>query len=189
MKYLVLIIILIAAIGYSCGEKLPVEGSFEDTTLTDQNGNNFNFSQLRGKVVFVSYIYTHCPDICHVISSKINVLKSQLNQKGFGDKVVFVSISVDPQNDTPEVLRKHAEHMNLDLKNWYFVTGSIGSVYKLISVADIYPTREKLDDGKGYTIIHRDRVSLVDKNGRIRKHYKGTTFDYGEVTKDIKSLL
>ena len=189
MRYLIISALLITICSISCTEKLPVEGSFPDTVLTDHNGSEFKFSELKGKVVFVSYIFTNCPDICHIIGNKINILKSKLNNKGYEDKVAFVSISVDPQNDTPEVLKKHAQHMNFDLKNWYFVTGSIGSVYKLISVAGIFPMREELKNGDGYTIIHRDRVSLVDKNGQIRKHYKGTTFDYDEVTKDIESLL
>lgn len=188
MKYPVLIIILIFNI-ISCTEKLPVEGTFPDTVLTDHNQNEFEFSELRGKVVFVSYIFTNCPDICHIISGKTNILKSKLKDAGYEDKVSFVSISVDPQNDTPEKLKMHAQHMNLDLKNWYFVTGSIGIVYKLISVAGIFPKREELDKAPGYTIIHRDRVSLVDQSGQIRKHYKGTTFDYDEVINDIDSIL
>lgn len=188
MKYLSLIILIIITM-ISCTEKLPVEGSFPDTVLTDHSGNEFKFSELKGKVVFVSYIFTNCPDICHIIGNKINILKSILNDKGYEDKIAFVSISVDPQNDTPEKLKMHAQHMNFDLKNWYFVTGNIGSVYKLISVAGIFPMREELDNEPGYTIIHRDRVSLVDQNGQIRKHYKGTAFDYDEVTKDIESLL
>lgn len=182
-------ILLILALLISCTEKLPVVGSFDDTPLTDHDGKEFKFSDLRGKVILVSYIFTTCPDICHIIGSKINVFKSQLKDSGYGDNVAYVSISVDPQYDTPERLKMHAKHMNFDMTNWYFITGSIGGVYKLISVAGIYPMREKINNDLGYTIIHRDRVSLVDKSGQIRKHYKGTTFDFDEVTKDIKSLL
>ena len=165
-------IFLILVLFISCTEKLPVEGSFADTLLTDHNGNEFKFTGLEGKVILVSYIFTTCPDMCHVIGNKINILKSKLKDMGYEDKVAYVSISVDPQNDTPQKLKMHAEHMNFDLKNWYLVTGSIGGVYKLISVAGIFPVREEVDNEHGYTIVHRDRISLVDKQGRIRKHYK-----------------
>jgi protein SCO1 len=188
MKYPSLILLVVFLV-ISCTEKLPVEGSFPDTALTDHNGREFHFSELDGKVVLVSYIFTNCPDICHIIGNKINILKVKLEDKGYGDRVAYVSISIDPQNDTPEKLKMHAQHMNFDMSNWYFVTGSIGSVYKLIAEAGIFPMREEAQNNLGYVMIHRDRVSLVDKKGHIRKHYKGTTFDYDEVTKDIKSLL
>jgi len=188
MKYFFIIILIMISL-VSCTEKLPVKGSFPQTVLTDHNGREFKFSNLAGKVVVVSYIFINCPDICHIINKNINLLKLELDKQGIDNKVAYVSISIDPQNDTPEKLKMHIDHMKFNMKNWFFVTGSIGSVYKLISESGIFPMREQTDNDLGYVINHRDRITLVDNNGYIRKHYKGTTFDFDVLLNDIKSLI
>jgi protein SCO1/2 len=186
--FLILIFFLLA-----CNSGLPVKGEFPDMPLKNQEGKEVTFSQLRGKVLVVSYIYTHCPDICHIISARMNVFKDKLKQNNIQDKVYFVSITLDPERDTPEVLRHHAKMMNLDLTNWVFVTGeedAINSTIKAAGMEAIKGPTEFSESGEpSYVIAHRDRISLVDKKGRIRKHYKGTTFDMDELLGDIKSLL
>ena len=196
MKYSILLILFLI-LPIACKDELPVKGSFpNDILLVDHNEKDFLFSDLKGKVLLVSYVYTNCPDICHIINKKMDVLKSQLKMNKIDKDVVFVSISIDPQNDTPEKLRGHIKHMNFDMANWYFVTGNIGSVYRLIAEAGIFPVREtksnetdEKNDYLDYIISHRDRISLVDKNGDIRKHYKGTTMDFDIIIKDMKSLI
>src|ERR1700740_1621954 len=116
MKKLILGCLLIFLV--ACGSKLPVLGKFPDTVLITQDGKEFTFSNLRGKVVVVSYIYTNCPAICHMTSARMNVFKERLKQANLQDRVYFVSISLDPERDTPEVLKHHAKMMNLDLTNW-----------------------------------------------------------------------
>lgn len=104
-----------------------------------------------------------------------------------------MSISLDPKRDTPEVLRHHAKMMNLDLTNWVFVTGGEYAVNSTIKVSGMEPINGPIQySEKGepsYLITHRDRISLVDKMGRIRKHYKGSTFDMDELVGDIEKLL
>jgi len=189
MKYSIILTLFILTF-VSCKDEMPIKGSFpKDVSLVDHNGKEFLFSHLKGKVLLVSYIFTNCPDICHIINHKMNDFKSRLREEGIENKVAYVSISIDPQNDTPEKLKMHIEHMKFNMKNWYFVTGSIGSVYKLISLAGIFPMREQTDNDLGYVINHRDRITLVDTNGNIRKHYKGTTMDFDIIIKDMKSLI
>jgi len=187
------IIFLISILLLSCKSDLPVKGEFPDLTLIDQNGREFSFSGVRGKVLVVAYIYTNCPDICHVISKKMNVFKGRLKEIGLQDKVYFISITFDPERDTPDVLRHHAKMMNLDLHNWFFVTGDENSVNSTIEVAGMEaikgPIEFNADGDQSYLITHRDRISLLDKKGRIRKHYKGSEFDPDELLEDIKGLL
>jgi len=177
----------------SCKPDLPVKGEFPDITLQSHEGKEFKFSQIRGKVLVVSYIYTNCPDICHTISAKLNVFKNNLKKNGLKDKVFFVSITMDPERDTKEALKHHAEMMNLDLTNWVFLTGDEESIKSTIKVAGVEAFRGPIENSPegepSYTIAHLDRISLVDKDGRIRKHYKGTTFDMDELLGDMKSLL
>jgi protein SCO1/2 len=192
MKKLILCCLLI--LSFACSNsKLPIKGEFPDIILTSQDGQEFTFSQLEGKVIVVSYIYTNCPDICHIISAKLNAFKNKLKENGIQDKVYFVSITLDPERDTPEVLKRHAKMMNLDLTNWVFVTGDKNSIDSTIKVAGMEAIKGPIVvSAKGessYEIAHQNRISLVDEKGRIRKHYRGTTFDMEELLQDIKSLL
>lgn len=187
------LIVLMCLFSLSCNSALPIKGEFPNLPLKDQEGRQFTFSQLRGKVLIVSYIYTHCPDVCQMISARMNAFKSKLKHSNLQDKVYFVSISIDPQRDTPEVLRHHAKMMNLDLTNWVFVTGdedAINSTIKVSGMESINGPIQYSENGEpSYSITHRDRISLVDKKGRIRKHHKGSTFDMGELLGDIEKLL
>ena len=167
---------------------LPLKSKLPEVALQDFNENEFIFSDLKGKVIVLSYIYTNCPDICHITSSKLNTFKKSLNSK-MKDEIVFVSISFDPYRDGPEALREHAKMMNLDLDNWFFVTGSNENIKKVLSAGGIDPLIVNDPDNTGYTFSHRDRISLVDKNGQIRMHYKGTNFDDEKLSSDIMSLL
>lgn len=169
-------------------DELPKKGTFPDVELTNYDGSDFYFKDRRGKVLVVSYIYTNCPDICHMISKKLNRFKSELDEKTLTN-VEFVSITFDPTRDTPEVLNKHIDEMNLDLENWYFVTGRRDRVYETLSVAGINPIPDKMESKDSYTFNHRDRISLVDRSGQIRKHYKGSGFDHEELKNDINNLL
>lgn len=168
--------------------ELPKKGAFPEVELTNYDGSDFYFKDLKGKVLVVSYIYTNCPDICHMISKKLDKFKSELDRKTLDD-VTFVSVSFDPTRDTPKVLREHLDKMDLDLENWYFVTGRRDLVYETLAVAGINPMPDEMKGPDSYTMSHRDRISIVDKSGQLRKHYKGTGFDHEELKKDIKTLL
>jgi protein SCO1 len=184
---------LITILLIACTSDLPLKEQFPDITLTDQNGRDFSLSEVRGKVLVVAYIYTNCPDICHVISKKMNVFKEQIKKSGLEDRVYFISITFDPERDTPDVLRHHAEMMNLDLDNWVFLTGDQNAVNSTLNAAGIEAIKDPVDTSgnadQSYLISHRDRISLADKNGRIRKHYKGSEFNPDELLEDIKRLL
>jgi protein SCO1/2 len=187
------IAILLMLFLIACKSDFPLKEQFPDVTLIDQNGRQFSFSQVRGKVLVVAYIYTNCPDICHIISRKMNVFKEQIKKAGLQDKVYFISITFDPERDTPEVLRHHAKMMKLDLHNWVFLTGDQNAVNAILKVAGMEAIREPgkaTGDGDlSYSLLHRDRISLADKNGRIRKYYKGSEFNPDELLDDIKGLL
>lgn len=174
--------------GCSSEPELPVKGQFPDVKLVNYNGQDFHFSDLKGKVVVVSYIYTNCPDICHLTTKKLNQFKKNLGDN-LANKVEFVSITFDPTRDTPNVLKHQVQMMGLDMQNWYFVTGRRDLVYETIEVAGINPIVDEMKNNDNYTFNHRDRISLLDRDGRIRKHYKGSNFDEAELKKDIKTLL
>jgi protein SCO1/2 len=108
------------------------------------------------------------------------------------NNVEFISISFDPDTDTPEVLRKFAEIRNLDLTNWKFLTGPKTIIDSLINKAGVFAVpgdSTVLKSGKTiYYYIHTDRIQLIDKNGMTRKNYLGSKIDIDEIITDIKSL-
>ena len=84
-----------------------------DFTLTDQNGNDVSLSDYDGKVIVVAFTYTHCPDICPVIESNMKYMKGELGDS-YGEDVVYLSISIDPLRDTPEVLANYVANNGYD---------------------------------------------------------------------------
>ena len=111
-------------------EKVPVrldEGEqrryFTDTKLLDQDGREVRFytDALRGKIVLISFIYTNCTDICPVLMHNLSDVQDSLGDR-FGKDVFFVSISVDPEDDTPEELKRYGERYHAR-PGWTFLTG------------------------------------------------------------------
>jgi protein SCO1/2 len=96
---------------------------FTDTRLLDQDGREVRFytDALRGKIVLISFIYTSCTDICPVLMHNLSDVQNSLGDR-FGRDVFFVSISVDPEDDTPEELKKYAQRFEAK-PGWTFLTG------------------------------------------------------------------
>ena len=116
--------------GQAPGEKVPRrldEGEqrryFTDTRLLDQDGREVRFytDALRGKIVLISFLYTSCTDICPILMHNLSDVQNSLGDR-FGKDVFFVSISVDPEDDTPEELKKYAERYETK-PGWTFLTG------------------------------------------------------------------
>ena len=191
MKF-ILAITLLCIFFISCNnsetKKLPFKGNFPDLSLVDSNNQEFKFSNLKGDILVVSYIYTNCPDICHIISKKLDTFKKSLNN-GLSKEVSFVSITFDPSRDTPKILDQHVKSMKLDTSKWFFITGRRDKIFKTLEAVGIDPLIDKMDSKDSYTLNHRDRISLLDRDGTVRKHYKGSTFDPEELLSDLKTLL
>ncbi len=143
---------------------LPVLGRIQPFTLTDSNGNPFHSDQLRGKVWVANFFFTTCSDICPVLSKEMSSLS-----RSFGslEKVSLVSVTVNPEQDTPETLARYAGQFGGVNPNWHFLTGSREAITDLVvngfKVGDI---REP--------VFHSAHFPLVDADGFIRGYYDGT---------------
>jgi len=117
--------------------------------------------------------------------------EKKLKEEGIVD-VKFVAISFDPDRDSPEVLTKFAQVRELDFNDWTLLTGNKNTINDLMKRFDVkaIKTDENIDeDGKPeYSMMHTDRISLVDANGILRKDYKGSTLNIEELITDIKTL-
>jgi len=108
--------------------RLPVYGSVPDFALIDQLGRPVRRADLDGKVWIASFIFTSCPDECPLMTSEMAQLQSDL---AHSVDLRFVSISVDPERDTPAVLSQYAERFNADPDRWFFLTGDKRAIHRL----------------------------------------------------------
>lgn len=193
-KILLIIIPVVLLFSISCKEKLPLDKDLtkKSYTLINQDSTQVVFpDNIKGHITVLGFIFTHCPDICPMTTHNMYLTEKQLKQDGISD-VKFVAISFDPERDTPEVLKKFAEVRELDFKSWTLLTGEKTTVNELLKRFDVkaIKTDESIDeDGNSeYSMMHTDRISLIDENGILRKNYKGSTINIEELVNDIKTL-
>jgi protein SCO1/2 len=162
---------------------LPSIGRAPEFTLTTQDGRPLALGELRGKVVLVTFMYASCPDACPLLSAKLAAIARRLGDDG-RRKVFFVSITVDPEHDTPAVLATYARGYGIDTRGWAFVTGTPAEIGDVARRYGIYRrTRERGD------VDHTFLTSLVDRNGILRVQYLGVRFDPEEMLEDLRSLV
>jgi protein SCO1 len=143
-------------------------GTVPGFQLSNQNGQPFGSAQLAGKIWIADFIYTTCPGPCPMISSRMSGLQKPLERTD----VRLVSFSVDPQKDTPEVLRRYADKLQAEPGRWDFLTGPKSAIYKIshdgfkLAVSDG-------SDAQGIP-VHSTRMVLVDRHGQIRGYYDAT---------------
>jgi protein SCO1 len=164
-------------------QRLPTIGAAPDFALTSQDGAEVTLEALRGKVVAVTFIYVSCPDVCPMLSDKMARVQDELGSD-FGTKVAFVSITVDPERDTPEVLKEYAEALDADLAGWSFLTGESAAIRE---VAHRYGVAvAPAADGQ---VDHTLLTTLIDRRGIMRVQYLGYRFDEEEFRHDLLDLV
>ena len=174
---------LVTGIAAGRGSDLPVIGSAPGFELISQDGRQLSLRDLRGKVVVVTFIFATCADACPLLTARLSALRKRLGAD-FGSRVAFVSITVDPAQDTPEVLRQYADLHGARVPGWSFVTGPPKVIR---AVATGYGV---VYGGKaGGAIDHTFLTSVVDGGGNLRVQYIGTRFEVDELLKDIRSLI
>lgn len=160
-------------------------------SLLDQDSSSVVFpEEYSGKVMLVGYVYTHCPDICPIITYNMRDIQEAISDN---DPFMLVSISFDPERDSPEILKDYAQNYRVDQTNWTFLTGKKTDIDSLLLDLEIStlksPTRFTDDNEPIYFIDHSDKVTLIDKDGFIRKTYVGSELNSEEAIQDIKLLL
>ncbi len=148
---------------------LPDDGVVPVFQLTDQDGQSYGTEQLRGKIWIADFIYTTCPGPCPMISSRMSETQKPLRDTD----VELVSFTVDPQHDTPGVLRSYAERLNATPSRWKFLTGSRDAIYHLVRDGFKLATFDGGEAGP----VHSTRLVLVDRKGVIRGYYDATEAD------------
>lgn len=156
----------------ACRKKaLPELGRVGAFTLTDQDGRAFGSDALRNEVWVAAFMFTRCPTVCPRITSRMREL--QVKAKDRGVPVHLVSFSVDPEHDTPAVLRDYATRYGADLTSWSFVTGDLAVVRRAAVEGFKLALEGRADaDKEHYGILHGSHLVLVDRELVIRGYYR-----------------
>jgi protein SCO1 len=162
---------------------LPKIAPAPDFKLTSQDGKLITLADLRGKVVAVTFIFTLCSATCPVLTPMMSLVQDRLGSD-FGTNVVFVSMTVDPERDTPDVLKLYAQMHGADVRGWSFVTGEPAVVQDVIRRYGVFAA--KAADGD---IEHSFLTSIIDRRGILRVQYLGVRFDPEEFRRDLLNLL
>lgn len=178
----------------SCYEHFPRDQDITRTqnAFLNQDSIKVEFPKIiKDKITLMAMIYTHCPDICPMTTHNMQLIEQRLPDE-VKDKVKFVIISFDPNRDTPAILKKFAEIRDISFDSWTFLTGDMQNTKEVMLKFDIkaIPADSTYDDqGElSYSVIHTDRISLIDQDGRIRSNYKGSTANLNMIIEDIKYL-
>lgn len=140
----------------------PVMGQVENFKLIDTEGAEFSKDKLDGKIWVADLVFTSCKMTCPMLTRKMgNVYKSYELE----DKVRFVSVSVDPERDTPAVLKKYSADNGINTAKWHFLTGEMDEIRNLAT------TSLKLASSEKDANLHSDRFVLIDGRSRVRGYY------------------
>lgn len=171
--------------GASASSRLAVIRAAPDFALVEASGRKTTLQQQRGKVVLVSFIFTTCSGACPATTHRLARVQHEIaRHPELKGKVQFVSITLDPQRDTPEVLRRYRDLYELDPGNWSFVTGPTADVKKVIAAWGMWA--RPAANGQ---LDHPSRVFLVDPRGRVREIYNLDFLRLPWVIEDIRLLL
>lgn len=154
-----------------------------DFTLVDQNGASFRLSDQSGKIVLIFFGYTHCPDVCPVTLSQFKQIKKQLGKKA--DQVRFVFITVDPDRDTMEELRRYVPNFDPDFIG---LTGSTPDLEKVWKSYGVFSEKQPADSQGNYMVDHTARTYLVDQQGNWRLTYP-FGIESSQMIADLEHLL
>ncbi|MBI3434521.1 MAG: SCO family protein [Proteobacteria bacterium] len=166
----------------------PIDKDAPDFALADAAGRPLRLAGLHGKVVVLNFIYAACRDICPLHMQRIAEIQHMVNQTPMRAQVAFITVTTDPANDTPDVLRAYGARHALDLANWTFLTTAAGqpedATRKLAQRFGHRFTRQ----ADGYQ-LHGIVTHVIDQQGRWRANFHGLKFDPANLVVFVNALV
>jgi len=143
--------------------------SIPDFSLVERSGKKITLADLRGKVWIADFIYTQCTDTCSLQTADMAKLQERwINQSALR----LVSISVDPEHDTPNILTRFAARFHADGQRWLFLTGNKNQIARLVEDGFHLPASAAVSRERATPIVlHSPRFILIDRDGRIHGSY------------------
>ena len=168
-------------------ERLPIRVGARVPAFTlsrDQNGEPVQLSDYAGQALVLTFIYTRCPlpDYCPLMSRRFAKLQERI-PANLKDDVELLSISFDPEHDTPQVLSDYAARYTSDLSNWTFATGTEAQVQRVAGFFGVFTQQE------GGQITHNLTTALIGPDGRVRELWRGNDWTPQEVLAEVRRVV
>ena len=166
-----------------------------DFSLVERSGKKITLADLRGKISIVDFIYTSCSDTCPLQTADMAKLQEQWIKER---EIELVSVSIDPEHDTPRVLTKYAGRFHADAGRWLFLTGTRGEIARLASeglMLTAIPKAPGEQADSNDLFIHSTIFVVVDRAGRVRGAFETTGEDVDwdakkrEIVDAVEALL
>lgn len=162
------------------------EEGVRDFSLTNSQNESVSKNDLLGKPWIASFIFTRCAGPCPRVAAAFKELQKRYPDAG----VNFVTFTVDPEYDTPEVLSKFANFWEADPNRWMFLTGDKDTIYNMIQKDFLMPVAPSPDPTPGWEIIHTTNICLVDQTGRVVGKYNSLKEEeIALLRRDLDALL
>ena len=163
---------------------VPIGSVVPEFSLIDQHGRALTLSSLRGRVVVVTFIYTRCPlpDYCPRMIANLAAVRERFRDR-LGKDVVLLTVTFDPQYDTPERLAAFAKSQKADADGWYFLTGDANGIKQ---VCDAFGVEYWPDSG---LITHTLQTAVIDRDGRLAAAVEGKDFTGRQIADLVASVI
>ena len=158
-----------------------------DADLVDQRGERRSFAEWRGQVVAVTFVYTRCPlpNFCPLMDKHFAAVQREVQASAeLRGHVRLVSVTIDPEHDTPDVLRKHAAALSADPAIWTWLTGSRDQVDTFASQFGVSIVRDQADPSE---LVHNLRTVVIDASGRLRTIRNGNEWQPSQLLAEIRN--
>jgi len=164
--------------------RLETGVSVPDFALVDQNAAKFLFSQLRGKVVVLNFLYTRCPlpDVCPRLAANFAALQRKFPNE-LGKDFALVSITLDPEYDTPAVLKEYGRRWAAREGAWFFLTGSLAQIERISGYFGLVSWAEE------GTLSHTSSTAVVSRDGKLVGIVEGSTYRLNQLSDLVQSEL
>lgn len=144
-------------------------GEIRPFTLVDSGGRKVSRESLIGRPLIVGFVFTRCTGPCPRITANMKGLHDRIG----GEPIRLVTLTVDPEYDTSEVLAEHARILGADTERWWFLTGPPAEVREVCQKSFLSPMEKDASQAIGESITHRTYLVVVDKHGALRGFYDG----------------
>ncbi|MFC2950268.1 SCO family protein [Virgibacillus sediminis] len=180
----VLIILLVA-----CGGDIETNMSedVKDFEFTTQDNETLSLEDLEGEWWIADFMFTSCTTVCLPMTSNMALLQSKMEEENIDAQLV--SFTVDPEHDTPEVLKDYAESYDADLDNWSFLTGYDFETIKELSVTSFRSLVVEAQPGTDQ-VTHGTKFFLINPDGEVIKQYDGVSkSEMDVIIEDLKAVM
>jgi protein SCO1 len=167
----------------AAAQRSEVRIRIRNFSLTDQSGRTFDLESIGEKVVLVDFAYTTCPDVCPLMTAALRAVQTSLSVAE-RKMVYLLTITTDPEIDSPKVLASYARRYHADLSNWAFLTGEESALAQVWNNFGVKVTRK----GRGL-VDHTALTAVIDETRAMRFAYHGAAPDAKSIVQDIRFLI